>query len=184
VPQAVAGPLLFDTSAESWFARATDPSALEWMRAYLGRYQVHVSAITVLERVHGYALHASSVSEDKRPGIEAARSAYVRALGHVWPIDASVGITAAEIMALVPGPPSPPRRSHRLAESRQDRLVRWRFDCMIAATALVAELPLMHNNAPDFEAIRAAVAGNSQRFPKLGPLSLIRCTSPGLPLLL
>jgi len=49
-------------------------------------------------------------------------------------------------MALLPQAPSPPRRGHRMAESRQDRLSRWRFDIMIAATALVHRLPLIHNN--------------------------------------
>jgi predicted nucleic acid-binding protein len=58
-----------------------------------------------------------------------------------------------------------------VAESRQERLARWRFDGMIAATALVARMPLFHNNAADFEAIRSAI----ERFPNLGPLELIRC---------
>lgn len=66
---------------------------------------------------------------------------------------------------------------HQLAESRQERLVRWRFDCMIAATALVAGMPLIHNNPADFETIRTAVELAPQRFPRLGPLELIRCGS-------
>jgi predicted nucleic acid-binding protein len=52
----------------------------------------------------------------------------------------------------------------QLVESRQERLVRWRFDAMIAATALVARMPLIHNNAGDFESIRSAI----ERFPGLG----------------
>jgi hypothetical protein len=63
-----------------------------------------------------------------------------------------------------------------LSESRQERLVRWRFDAMIAATALVASIPLVHNNAEDFETIRSAIERSPDRFPKLGPLELIRCT--------
>jgi hypothetical protein len=78
-------------------------------------------------------------------------------------------------MALVPDPPTPPRRSHRLAESKQERLSRWRFDAIIAATALVAGMPLIHNNAADFEAIRSAIERLPERFPGLGPLELIRC---------
>ena len=65
-----------------------------------------------------------------------------------------------EVMALVPDPPTPLRRAHQLKESRQERLVRWRFDALIAGTALVANLPLIPNNAADFEAIRAGVEGS------------------------
>lgn len=46
------GPFLFDTSAESWFARGEHSGAIDWMRAYLVRHDVHVSAVTVLERIH------------------------------------------------------------------------------------------------------------------------------------
>jgi hypothetical protein len=84
-------------------------------------------------------------------------------------------VVAGEIMALLPDPPTPPRRSHQLTESRQERLARWRFDAMIAATALVLKMRLIHNNAADFEAIRSAIERFPQRFPKLGPLELIRC---------
>jgi len=48
---------------------------------------------------------------------------------------------------------------------------------MIAATALVTRLALVHNNAGDFEAIRSAVERSPERFPNLGPLELIRCLS-------
>jgi post-segregation antitoxin (ccd killing protein) len=50
-------------------------------------------------------------------------------------------------------------------------------DGMIAATALVAKMPLIHNNAADFEPIRSAVEQSPERFPGLGPLELIRCAS-------
>jgi predicted nucleic acid-binding protein len=98
-------------------------------------------------------------------------------LGTVWPVDTRVAVVAAEIMALVPHPPAPPRRSHRLAETRQERLSRWRFDVMIAATALVNRMTLIHNNAEDFETIRGAIERTPLRFPKLGPLELARCNS-------
>ena len=47
---------------------------------------------------------------------------------------------------------------------------------MIAATALVAGMPLIHNNAADLDDPERDRAG-SARFPDLGPLELIRCTS-------
>jgi len=48
---------------------------------------------------------------------------------------------------------------------------------MIAATALVARMPLIHNNASDFETIPSGIERAPQRFPGLGPLELIRCAS-------
>ncbi len=48
---------------------------------------------------------------------------------------------------------------------------------MIAATALVARMPLIHNNAADFETVRSAIERSPARFPRLGPLELIRCAS-------
>lgn len=81
----------------------------------------------------------------------------------MWPIDSAVAVVAAELMAVVPDPPTPPRRSYKLAESRQERLSRWRFDQMIAATALVAGMRLVHNNAVDFESLRMAVERAPER---------------------
>ena len=109
--------------------------------------------------------------------MESARTEYLSALGRVWPLDGAVAIVGGEIMAMLPQPPTPPRRSHRLAESRQELLARWRFDALIAATALVARMPLIHNNAADFEAVRSAIERSPRRFPSLGPLELIRCAS-------
>ena len=170
-----AGPFLFDTSAESWLARSDCPAVLNWMREYLSHHQVHLSAVTVIERVRGYSLLWRRAQEDRRQRIEAGRIAYLTELGHVWHLDAAVAVVAGEIMALLPDPPTAPRRSHRLAESRPERLARWRFDGVIAATALVARMPLIHNNAGDFESIRSAIERAPERFPNLGPLELIRC---------
>lgn len=165
------GPFLFDTSAESLLARAESA----WMREYLSRHRVHISAITVLERSRGYSLLWRRAPNNRKEGIESARLAYLSELGRVWPLDGAMAVVAGEIMALHPDPPTPPRRSHLLAESRAERLSRWRFDGMIAATALVARLPLIHNNAADFETIRGAIERSPNRFPSLGPLELIRC---------
>jgi len=48
---------------------------------------------------------------------------------------------------------------------------------MIAATAPITRLALIHNNAGDFEAIRGTIERAPERFPDLGPLELIRCGS-------
>ena len=128
------GPFLFDTSAESWLARAQQPAVQNWLRQYLGLHQVYVSAVTVLERSRGYALLWRSVADERRSAIEAMRVAYLSQLGRVFALDSATAVVAGEIMALIPQPPTPPRRSHGLAESRSDRLSRWRFDALIAAT--------------------------------------------------
>ena len=172
-----AGPFLFDTSAENWLARSQDPPVQAWLKNYLARHSIHVSSITVLERMRGYALLMSLATGPRQEQIDSARHAYLRALGYVWPVTGSVAILAAEIMALLPAPPTPPRRAHRLAESRAERLARWRFDTMIAATALVSEMTLIHNNAADLEAIRSAIEVSPARFHGTGPLKLIRCAS-------
>jgi predicted nucleic acid-binding protein len=161
------GPLLFDTSAESWLGRTQSFEALSWMRRYLSHHDINVSAVTVMERVLGYSLLWQ--------GADAAKRGHIAKLGRVRAFDGAIAVVAAEIMAILPDPPTPPRRSRRLAESRQDRLARWRFDGMIAATALVARMPLVHNNAADFESIRSAIERSPERFPNLGPLELIRC---------
>ncbi len=170
------GPLLFDTSAEGWLARNRSPEVVRWLYAYLGLHQISVSAVTVTERIRGYSLLWRRSALEARPRIEAARIAYLGELGNVLPVDSAVAVVTGEIIALIPEAPTPPRRSHRLAESRQERLARWRFDAVIAATALVAGIPLVHNNASDFEAIRSAIELSPERFPGLGPLELIRCS--------
>lgn len=171
------GPFLFDTSAESWLARSHNSAVNSWFGEYLSLHPVHVSAITIAERIRGYAILAQRANGVEREATEVARIAYLSEIGQVWPLDRAAGLVAGEIMALLPQPPTPPRRTHKLVESRQDRLVRWRFDCMIAATALVAGMALIHNNPSDFESIRRAIEISPQRFPGLGPLQPIRCDS-------
>jgi predicted nucleic acid-binding protein len=100
---------------------------------------------------------------------------YLLSMERVVPFDGVTALVAAEIMALVPNPPLRRKRLHREMESRPDRMCRWRFDVMIAATALVAGMTLIHNNADDFETIRGAIERSPGRFPKLGPLELVRC---------
>ena len=171
------GPFLFDTSAESWLFRSNHPEVQAWIGDYLAHHQVHVSAVSVVERVRGFALLWRRAPEQRRAHIEAQRVAYLSEVRQVWPIDAGIAVVGGEIMALVPEPPTPPKRTHRALESRQERLARWHFDSLIAATALVRGMPLLHNNAADFEAIRGAIERSPTRFPQLGPLQLTRCTS-------
>src|SRR5438874_2063893 len=121
------GPFLFDTSAESWLGRAGHSAVLDWMREYLSHHEINISAVTLLERVRGYSLLWRRAGEGGRERIEAARIAYLTNLRRVWPLDGAVAVVAGEIMALLPDPPTAPRRSHRLAESRQERPARWRF---------------------------------------------------------
>lgn len=168
-------PLLFDTSAESWFARTQDTLAATWWRKYLQLHAVHVSAITVLERTRGYSMLWRAAAPDRRPFIESARLAYLDSPRIVHPVDTAASMVAGELMALVPDPPTPPKRTHRVAESKSERLARWRFDTIIAATAMVNGMTLVHNNPADFETIRSAVENSPQRFPTTGSLNLIRC---------
>lgn len=171
------GPFLFETSAESWLNRSASPQVQRWVQEYRSRHPVHVSAITLVERMRGYGFLWHRAATEKRDAVNHARLAYFKQLGRVWPLDAAASLVSAEIMILLPDPPSSPRRSHQLVESRSERLARWRFDCMIAATALVLKMPLIHNNESDFESIRRVVEQTPNRFPGLGQLSLISCSS-------
>jgi predicted nucleic acid-binding protein len=171
------GPFVFDTSAESWLLRSESPAVVDWLNRYRIRHPIYVSSATVLERVRGYNLLWLRADPEKRVRIDAARLAYLDTLSAVLPVDSAVAVIAAEITTRIVDPPSPPRKPHQLAESRQDRLVRWRFDAMIAATAFVAGMPLVHNNARDFEPIREAIADAPTGRPRLGTLRLVDCRS-------
>src|ERR1019366_10174822 len=131
------GPFLFDTSAESCLARTREPGLQRWFAEYLSRHPVHVSAVTVVERIRGYALLWQRARAGRAGEVEAARIAYLAALGRVWPLDGAISIVAGEIMALLPDPPTPPRRAHKPVESRQERLARRGFSRRDASTALV-----------------------------------------------
>ncbi|MBY0374547.1 MAG: type II toxin-antitoxin system VapC family toxin [Bryobacteraceae bacterium] len=173
------GPFLFDTSAESWLSRSTEPASVVWIRQYLRLHPIHVSSITILERSRGYAMLWRAADRGRREAIEAARIAYLEAPRRVHAVDSAIALIAAELMALLPEAPSPVKRAHRVAESRAEPLARWRFDILIASTALVTGLTLLHQNAADFEAIRSAVENQPERFPQVGPLQLARCASIG-----
>ncbi len=171
------GPFLFDTSADSYLERSPQPAEREWFHTYCSLFPVCVSALTVVERVRGYAVLLERRGSLRRVVIEGARSAYLYAVEteaiRVLPLAAPGALIAAELMAACPTPPSPARRRHRMLESRQDRLSRWRFDILIAATALVEDLALLHNNPADFEFLRGTIERMPERFPGIGPLDLI-----------
>jgi hypothetical protein len=82
-----AGPFLFDTSAEGWLARNASPGVVRWLYAYLGLYQISVSAVTVTERIRGYSMLWRRSAPQARERIEGARIAYLAQLGNVLPVD-------------------------------------------------------------------------------------------------
>lgn len=79
------GPLLFDTSAESWLARTVEQRPMQWWRSYLQSHPVHVSSVTVLERVRGYATLWRSADEKRKSIVESARLTYLRTPREVVP---------------------------------------------------------------------------------------------------
>jgi predicted nucleic acid-binding protein len=174
------GPYLFDTSAESWLARSEAPEVQRWLFEYIGRHPLYVSAVTVVERLNGYNLALRKAAPEARERLYQRRASYVGDPDRVLSLDVAVAAASAELLAMVPDPPSPPKRSHQAAESRADRLARWRFDTIVAATALVNRLPLMHNNPEDFESLRMAIEIRPDRVGGLGPLELFRCTRLGM----
>jgi predicted nucleic acid-binding protein len=169
------GPFLFDTSAQSYFTSTQVIADSQWFMRYAILFPVHVSAITVVERVRGYLLAQEQADAARISMIRHLTEAYLLSLRStkVLPFMLEEALLAAQLMALLPIAPSPPRRTHRGTESRQDRLSRWRFDIMIAATALVYDMPLIHNNPQDFEPLRGLIEQAPERFPGVGPLNLI-----------
>ena len=131
--------------------------------------------MTVVERMRGYAVAELHADPLRRSFVRQFTQAYLSSLSatKVLPFGLDDAFIAAELMAILPDAPSPARQAHRFAESRQQRLARWRFDIMIAATALVHNLPLIHNNPQDFEPLRAMIERLPERFPGVGPLNLI-----------
>jgi predicted nucleic acid-binding protein len=172
----VLGPALFDTSAESYFARSADETATRWLASYARQFRMFVSTLTVLERMRGYWMLLRRTSPSNESSVKEAMEEYLLHLlseCELIDFDVKSALLSAELMALYPVPAAPLRRSHRTTESRQERLSRWRFDIMIAATALVYDMPLIHNNPQDFEPLRGIIEMMPERFPGVGPLNLV-----------
>lgn len=158
-------PLLLDTSAESRLPRILGASEGQAIRQVMRERQIAVSAITILERIRGFSLARERAEPSRWRILDEARLSYLSAPRTILPVDGAVAVISGELMALLPQPPSPPKRNHRGQENRAERLARWRFDIMIAATALVSGSILIHENAADFDAIRDAVNTHAARFP-------------------
>lgn len=171
------GPFVFDTSAESYLNPAQSAAEAEWLHRYAALFPVYVAVLTVVERARGYFLARNRSAPSRRVEIERYMMEYARSIrakpSRVLELTGDIGFLSAQLMSILPAPPSPPTQSHRRTESRQDRLSRWRFDIMIAATALVHDMPLIHNNPQDFEPLRALIEVIPERFPGVGPLNLI-----------
>ena len=169
--------VVFDTSAESYLSPAQSHAEAEWLLRYAALFPIYVVVSSVVERARGFFLARDRSAPPRRVELErylmeCARS--IRAVpSRVLDLTGDIGFLSAQFMSMLPAPPSPPRHSLRGTESRQDRRSRWRFDIMIAATALVHDLPLIHNNPQDFEPLRGLIETVPERFPGVGPLNLI-----------
>lgn len=85
---------LFDTSSQSWLERSADPAVRRWLASYLGQYVMHVSAITVVERVRGYTLLLTRAAREQLGEIETAPQTYLDSLGKILPVDSVVALLA------------------------------------------------------------------------------------------
>ena len=171
------GPYLFDTSAESYFGQPRLTAEKDWLDSYSRFSPMYISVLTVVERTRGYLMAEHQADTLRKIHLKRILHEYLATVQpdrrRVLDVTTPTALAAAHLMVLCPRPPSPARPSHRLAESRADRLSRWRFDIMIAATALIHNLPLIHNNPQDFESLRTLIEQMPERFPGVGPLNLI-----------
>lgn len=169
------GPFLFDARAESYLASGRDPAAAKWLRKYLELFAPRISALTVMARLRGYALLMER-EDFRREALGSRRDAYLENIAagrlEVLPVSPEAALLAAQLTVLMPFALNPPYRAGAAAESRPERLSRWRADLLLAATALAEGLPLVHDNPGDFEPVRALVERFPERFPDVAPLRL------------
>lgn len=90
------GPYLFDTSAEYWLATSNDLTVRRWLAAHVQRHSLYVSAITVMERMRGYALSIQRDPPDRQTLLALKRQEYLDSLGEVLPVDGAVALPAAD----------------------------------------------------------------------------------------
>jgi hypothetical protein len=177
-----AGPFLFEAEALGYLARTTDKTAARWFRRYTDLFPVCVSAATVMVQTRGYALLAERTEPDRFAAIAEAQSRYLDLIAspaiRVLPVGMAEAMVAAQIAVLVPFSPNPPRRSGAAAESRPNRLARWRGQILVAATALANNMPLVHASLQDFDAIRGLVERFPQRFPGVTPQPFVFVGQP------
>ncbi len=164
------GPFVFETQALAWLARGGG----RWFRKYVDLFPVFVAAATVTEHVRGFALLAERHAETPRGEIIAvARDRYLEQIAsgavQVLPASRTEALVAAQLAVLVPFSPKPPHREGSFVESRPDRLARWRSQISIAAAALAAGMPLIHDSPHDFEPVRKLVEQFPARFPGIAP---------------
>jgi predicted nucleic acid-binding protein len=162
------GPCLFEAQALGYLARSTEKPA-RWFRLYLDLFPVFLSAATVAEQMRGYALLLERAEPPRDAAIAVARDRYLERLASgaavVPPAGAGEALIAAQLMVLAPFSPNPPRRAGFFAESRQDRLARWRSQITTAAAALAAGMPLVHDSPADYGLAAALVERFPARFP-------------------
>jgi len=179
-----AGPCLFDVSAETWLLRGAGAAPAAWLRRYLDCFPMNVAVTSVTDRLRGYAMLL------EREGVEVTavgrcRDAYLESLNagrvRVLPLTPREAAWAAQLLVLVPFAPTAPHRLGHAAESRPDRLARWRSQLLVAATALGYGLPLVHCNLRDFAPLAALAARFPERFPGGRRLVLVPVRELGVP---
>src|SRR2546426_65039 len=101
-----------------------------WRDAYAQSFPLCVSVMAVLERMRGHLLAELHAEPSRRTLRDKKPRDYLPRVGpagtNVLGFTTRGAVVSAQLMALFPPAPSPPQRSHRMAESRQDRLSRWR----------------------------------------------------------
>jgi len=75
-----AGPYLFDTSAQSYLTVAGAAAESEWLTRYSAIFPVHVSAVTVVEQMRGYAVAELQADPPRQGVVQQFTQAYLSSL--------------------------------------------------------------------------------------------------------
>ena len=73
-----------------------DPASARWFQEYVALHAVHVSVVTVVERIRRYALLWQRARPDRKIDVERARIDYLKQLGTVMPLDIQTAVVAAK----------------------------------------------------------------------------------------